>query len=177
LSIPTSSPRTTFPVLLRPRVARALGGGLATLACAVLLAPAAARAADDEAWIKYRQTVMSGIGANMGGIGDILKNGLPLTASIEHHANALVVSSHLIAPAFQQKVVAGATDAKPEVWSQPEKFEEAIAEMQAKAEALAKTVHDGRMDELGAAVKALGKSCGGCHDTFRKPKEESYKNK
>jgi cytochrome c556 len=33
------------------------------------------------------------------------------------------------------------------------------------------------MDELGARVKALGKSCGGCHETFRKPKEESYKNK
>jgi len=25
-------------------------------------------------------------------------------------------------------------------------------------------------------MKALGKSCGGCHETFRKPEEESFKN-
>jgi len=26
-------------------------------------------------------------------------------------------------------------------------------------------------------MKATGKSCGGCHDSFRKPKEESFKRK
>jgi cytochrome c556 len=26
-------------------------------------------------------------------------------------------------------------------------------------------------------VKKLGESCGGCHKPYRKPREESYKNK
>ena len=152
---------------------------IAILLCSagLLLAASAAQAADDEAWVKYRQTVMSSIGAHMGGIGDILKNGLPLTANIEHHASSLATSAALIAPAFEQRVTEGATDAKPEIWQDPAKYEKAIADFQKEAEALAATVRGGQMDQLGAQVKALGRSCGGCHKSFRKPKEESYKNK
>lgn len=167
---PSSSParrRSAGRVAMQTLCALALFG----------LAGPAAHAADDQVYIDYRQTVMSGVGAHMGGISDILKNGLPLTANIEHHASALAESSKLIAAAFEKKVVAGPTDAKPEIWQQREKFDEGIAKMQSEAEALAATVREGRMDELGARVKALGKSCGGCHETFRKPKEESYKNK
>ena len=30
---------------------------------------------------------------------------------------------------------------------------------------------------LVAQLKATGKACGSCHDSFRKPKEESFKRK
>ena len=33
------------------------------------------------------------------------------------------------------------------------------------------------MSKSKREMKALGKSCGGCHKPFRKPKEESFKNK
>ena len=143
----------------------------------VAFASTPALAADDEDFIEYRQSVMDSIGDNMEGISDILKNQLPLVPSIEHHANALADASRLIAPAFQQKVVAGATDAKPEIWQQPDKFAEAARLMGTEAEALAAAVKAGKTAELGERVKALGKACGGCHQNFRKPKEESYKNR
>lgn len=149
---------------------------VATLLLA-LLGSGVAQAEDDQAWIEYRQTVMSGIGAQMGGIGDILKNGLPITPSIEYHATSISQSAHLIAPAFKQKVVAGPTDAKAEIWSDPAKFQQAIDKMKSEADLLAAAVGEGNMDLVPGRVKALGQSCGGCHESFRKPKEESYKNK
>lgn len=150
---------------------------IAVFALVALLGASTAQAADDKAWIEYRQKVMSAIGSEMGGIGDILKNGLPLTGNIEYHALAIAQSSSLIAPAFQQKVVAGATDAKAEIWSDPAKFKQAIEKMQSEAELLAAAVGEGNVDQIPGRVKALGQSCGGCHESFRKPKEESYKNK
>ena len=82
----------------------------------------------------------------------------------------------LIAPAFKQRVTAGKTDAKPEVWQDWGKFEQAIADYEKAATALAGAAKGSDPAATGAAVKALGESCTGCHDSFRKPKEQSYKN-
>jgi len=131
----------------------------------------------DAAHIKYRQTVMDAIGSNMGGIGDILKNRLDLPGHLESHARQIAEGSRLIGPAFAKAVSEGATDAKAEIWVDKAGFKEAIAELEHKARALESAASSGDATAIGPAVKALGKSCGGCHKSFRKPKEESYKNK
>jgi cytochrome c556 len=130
----------------------------------------------DQAQIKYRQTLMGGVGANMGGIGTILKNQLNLPGHVESHARQIAESSKLVAAAFKANLSAGATDAKPEIWADWADFEKAIADLDAAANALADAAASGDGAAIGPAVKGLGKSCGGCHDSFRKPKEESYKN-
>ena len=113
----------------------------------------------------------------LGAIGDILKNGLPMMSNIGVHARALAESSLLIAPAFEKNISAGATDAKPEIWQQADKFNQSIDEMREAALQLAAAIDEGNTDQLGDRVKALGRTCGSCHKSFRKPKEESYKNK
>ena len=143
----------------------------------LLTATHAARAADDAAFVEYRQKVMSAVGANMGAISDILKNGLPFTGNIEQHAENLEGNAKLIASAFEKKITSGSTDAKPEIWQDWPKFEKAIRDFEEAASALEKAADGGDMAQVGAKVKALGKSCGGCHKAFRKPKEESYKRK
>ncbi len=40
---------------------------------------------------------------------------------------------------------------------------------------LAVVAQSGGMADIAAQVKALGKSCGGCHKPFRKPKAERFK--
>ena len=40
---------------------------------------------------------------------------------------------------------------------------------------LDKVTQSGDMAAIAAQVKATAKTCRGCHKTFRKPKEESYK--
>ena len=131
----------------------------------------------DAASVKYRQAVMSGIGTNMGAIGDIMKNQLDLPGAIAIHAGQMADSAALIAPAFKKKISAGATDAKAEIWQDWAKFEKAIADYKKAASDLQAAASGSDPAAVGGAMKALGKSCGGCHKPFRKPKEESYKNK
>ena len=52
-----------------------------------------------------------------------------------------------------------------------------VADFEKAARALEEAAEGGDMAAIGAGTKALGKTCGGCHRTFRKPKEESYKRK
>jgi len=170
-------------VLIQRRIATATSARvltrsafLALTALALFLAPAA-WAAEDSAYLDYRQKVMSGVGANMGAISDILKNGLPFTGHIEDHAEALAETAKLIAPAFEHRVVDGPTDALPKIWDDWAGFEKAIADFKDAAKALEDAADKGDMAAIGAKTKALGKSCGGCHRTYRKDKEDSYKRK
>lgn len=150
---------------------------LALVLVIALGAAPAARAADDAAYVKYRQKVMQGIGADMGAISEIMKNDLPFTAAIALHADRIADSVKLIPTAFEKNVSEGLTDAKPEIWQKPDEFKDKIRALGKAADDLEEAADDGDPDQLAVAVKALGKSCGGCHDEFRKPKEESYKNR
>jgi len=161
-------------LLSRPLLARALVLSLASL---LLVGVAQADSHEkDAARLKYRQSVMSIVGTNMGAIGDIMKNQLALPGAITNHAGQMVESAELIAPAFKREITGGPTDAKPEIWQDWAKFEKAIADYKEAAIGLQTAAASGDAEAVGPAMKALGKSCGGCHKPFRKPKEESYKN-
>jgi cytochrome c556 len=151
------------------------------LAAVLVLATAASVSADapEEADpnIKYRHKLMEAVGSNMAAIADIMKYGLDLPGHVENHARQLEQSAALIAGAFKTKVVEGPTDAKPEIWQDWAKFEQAIADYEKAAGEFATAAAGSDGEAIGAAMKALGKSCSGCHKSFRKPKEESYKNK
>jgi len=136
-----------------------------------------ARAAEDKVYVKYRQKVMTGVGADMGAISDILKYGLPYTAAIALHANRLGDAAALIPTAFEQKVTAGETDAKPEIWQKPDEFKDKIETLKKAAATLEEAADGADRDDIQVAYKKLGKACGGCHKAFRKPKEESYKKR
>lgn len=129
----------------------------------------------DAASVKYRQTLMSTIGSNMGAIGDIMKNRLDLPGHIQVHAGEMADSATLIAAAFKKNASSDATDAKAKIWKDWAKFEEAIADFKTAARNLEAAASGSDPAAVGPAMKALGKSCGGCHKPFRKEKEESYK--
>jgi cytochrome c556 len=141
-----------------------------------VIAPLSATAQpSDEGAIKYRQKLMAGVGADMGAIGDVLKYGLPLPGHVAAHAKLLSERADLVAAAFERKVSAGPTDAKPEIWQKPDEFRTKTQAMKKAADELAKVAAGGDAAAIGRGVKALGDACGDCHESFRKPKEESYK--
>jgi len=153
---------------------------VAWIAATLVLAAAPVRAADpaageDEAAVKYRQKLMSAIGGDMGAIGDILKYGLPFPQNIAVHAQNLARSASLIPSAFERRVVSGPTDAQPLVWEKHDVFLDKAKKLEEEASKLAKLGGSADPAALGKQVKALGDACGGCHEDFRKPKEESYK--
>jgi cytochrome c556 len=138
---------------------------------------ATVQAQDNEAFIQYRQKVMMSNGANMGAIGDILKNKLPYQSHITAHAEEIQRMSLLIPDTFKKDIADGKTDAKPEIWKEWDKFTAAANDMGREAAELAKVAQSGNMEAISAQAKKLGDACGACHKPFRKPKEESYKNK
>jgi cytochrome c556 len=150
-----------------------LGLGLACLAWPL----AGAQAQEDETYIQYRQKVMQAQGASIGAIGDILKNKLPYTGHIYVHAQDIQNTSKLIGEAFKKELAAGKTDAKPEIWKEWDKFVAAAEAMGQESGKLAEVAQSGNMEAIGAQVKKLGDACTNCHKPYRKPKEESYKNK
>lgn len=151
---------------------------IATTSLLVASAAHAQSAADaDHGAIQYRQKLMSAVGADMGAIGDILKYGLPFQTHVVAHAQSLSKHADLVAAAFERRVASGPTDAKPEIWEKPDLFLEKTRAMKAEADELAEVAAGAEATPaaIGKQVKALGESCGGCHESFRKPKEESYK--
>lgn len=151
---------------------------VATLALAA--GSARAQAADpkaDEAALKYRQSLMEAIGGDMAAIGDILKYGMNLPGHVAVHADSLAAHAKLVGAAFERKVTAGPTDSEPAIWEKPDEFAQKVKNFETETAKLAEVARGSDPAALGAQVKAVGKSCGGCHEGFRKPKEESFKRK
>jgi cytochrome c556 len=156
--------------------------GAASLAVAIGCLGAPTRAAEklnaeDMGTIKYRQSLMDAIGGHMSAIGDVVKYGLAYQDQVVRHAEMIEESAEMIAPAFERPVTQGPTDAKPKIWEKQDDFLQKAHALHDAAAQLAFIASSADPDTLAKQVKALGKACGDCHDSYRKPKEESYKLK
>ena len=134
-------------------------------------------AQSDEAFIQYRQKLMKSLGASMGAIGDILKNKLPYQNHITTHAKDMEQISTLIGEAFKKEIPHGKTDSKSEIWRDWNNFLSAARALGQESAKLAEVAQSGNIAATFAQVKKVGGACGGCHKPFRKPKEESYKQR
>lgn len=154
--------------------------GTAAFAAAALLLAGGASAQDeatraDEGALKYRQSLMEAIGGDMASLSNIVKYGLAHPGHAAVHADGLAARAKLVAAAFERKVTDGPTDSEPAIWEKPDEYKKAIEAFEAESAKLAEVAKNGDAAAIGAQLKATGKSCGGCHDGFRKPKEESFK--
>ena len=154
------------------RIAGSLGLAFALLVAGTASAQDGAKA--DEGALKYRQSLMESVGGDMASMGNILKYGLPFTANISVHADSLAAHAKLAKGAFEKKVIDGPTDAEPAIWEKTDEFAKGISDFEAATAKLAEVAKTGDPAQIGPQLKATGKTCGGCHDNFRKPKEESY---
>lgn len=132
--------------------------------------PAAAQFKKPEDAVKYRSSAFHLIAAHFGRINAMAQGKAPFDAKAAQ-INAAVLSTLAKLPwdAFPANSAnVGRTEAKPEVWSQPDKFKTASQELidnVAKLDAAART---GNLDQIKAAAGATGKSCKSCHETFKK---------
>jgi len=65
-----------------------------------------------------------------------------------------------------------ATDAKPEIWSDPVKFASAVKRLQVEATKFQTIAASGDVGAMKAQSQAVGGTCKGCHDSFRVPEEK-----
>jgi|APSaa5957512622_1039677.scaffolds.fasta_scaffold211218_1 cytochrome c556 len=133
-----------------------------------------ASAQDNAALLKYRQNLMKANGMAMGMIGSILKDKLSFTEQVASHALTVKMNMLLMEKAYAKKVTSGKTDSKPEVWAMWPKFKQAAANSAQAADALAVAAATGDPTMIFPKLKAVGQTCGACHQTFRQPKGKRF---
>ena len=141
----------------------------ATVAGIATALPAAAQFAKPEQAIKYRQSAMALQANHLGRLFAMANGKVPFEAKVAAEQIEIVAMlNKLQFVAFVDGSDKGDTRAKPEIWSQRDKFNAREAKSH---EDVAKLVAAGKMgdfEQIKAAVGAVGQSCKGCHDEFRK---------
>jgi cytochrome c556 len=131
--------------------------------------PAAAQFAKPEDAIKYRKAVMTLQAAHFGRIAAMANGRIPFDAKVAaENADILAVMVKLPFVAFVEGSDKGDTKAKPEIWTEKDKFAATGAKLQDEVAKLNAAAKAGNMDALKAAVGGVGQTCKGCHDQFRK---------
>ena len=131
--------------------------------------PAAAQFAKPEDAIKYRKAAFNVMATHFGRIGAMANGRVPFDAkAVVENAEIAAMMSKLPYAAFVAGTDKGDTKARPEVWTESDKFKAAIAKMQDEMAKLNVAAKTGNIDTIKAAVGDTGKSCKACHDAYRK---------
>lgn len=124
-----------------------------------------------EAAVKARQDFMKAQGADVKAITDYSK-GQGNQAAALAAANDLVARAPKIAALFVPGTSAtdfpGKTNAKPEIWSEMDKFKAIPTALQAEEVKLVEIVKAGNAQAVTDQLGAMGKAgCGACHGAYR----------
>ncbi len=138
----------------------------AAMALAVTAVPVSTvLGAEAEDLIKYRKNVMKVLGGHTGSLFAIAGSKAGDASHMEAHVRGLSAAAMMIKDVFPPESAEGETATKPEAWSDAEGFAAAVNKLE-EAAAGVQGAFDSNGD-MGAALKALGGSCKGCHDDYR----------
>jgi cytochrome c556 len=141
----------------------------AVVAVALGVAAGAALAqAKPEQLVKQRQAVMTLQGKYYGPMAAMAQGKVPYNADIvRRNATFLDNLTRMAWDGFDP----GTKDVKsatlPVAYEQPDKFKEAAARLENEAQKLYQVSRSGDEAAVKAQIGAVGKSCGGCHESFR----------
>ena len=128
-----------------------------------------------KAAVKARQATMDLYVFNLGILGAMAKGAVDYDADAAKAAagNLAVLSSMnqmaIWPPGSDTDTLGDVTRALPAIWAADSRAFEAGMALATSAAALSNVAGDG-LDALRGGIGAVGKSCGGCHDTYRQPK-------
>jgi len=141
------------------------------LALALLLCTSRvwAQFAKPETAVRYRQSALYVMGNLMQRIAAQLDYSRPNLETIRTSAALLDVLKTVPFEAFVEGTLdVGDTAAKPEIWTEPERFKKLTVEMQDRVASLNDAARSGDVAAIRAAFGEAGKACKSCHDDFRK---------
>jgi cytochrome c556 len=127
-----------------------------------------------QAVLKTRHDGFEAMGDAFKSIMDTLKAGGALDAELTAAAHEIDTHAGQIAewfPAGTGPESGADTEAKAEIWQQPEVFAEKREKLVMEAAKLAALADAGDAAGFAEQVKAVGGSCKGCHDNFREKKD------
>lgn len=145
------------------------------IAASLLVLPAiSAFAANPNPAFKLRHSNFEAMGKAMKGIFDEFKKPSANLATIKANSATLAQSAKKVGGHFPKGTGPGMgvkTEALPAIWEKPAEFKTATDRLVTTTTALQAAAATGDMAKIKAAAGAVGGSCKGCHDSFRKPKD------
>jgi cytochrome c556 len=136
----------------------------------VVAVPAAAQFRNADAAIKYRQSAMSLQGNHLARLFAMANGQVPFDAKVAAEQIDIVATlNRLQFVAFIDGSDKGNTRAKPEIWTEKDKFAANIAKSQEDVGKLVAAGKTGNLDQIKPALGAVGQSCKNCHDAYQKP--------
>jgi cytochrome c556 len=146
-----------------------LAVAVAVVAGAVTALPAAAQFAKPEDAVKYRKGAFTVMAAHFGRVAQMANNRIPFDAkAVASNAEIATMVSALPFAGFIEGTDKGETKAKPEIWSERDKFTAAATKMQDEMAKLNVAAKTGDQAAIRTAAGAVGQACKACHDTYRK---------
>jgi cytochrome c556 len=140
-------------------VALGAGTGFATLVMAQ---------AKPDVLVKQRQAAMTLQGKYFGPMAGMAQGKVPYNAdTVAFNTAMLDALSRMPWDGFAESTKGEKSAALPAVWSEPAKVKQAIDNFQSAVQALVKVSRGGDEASQKAAIGAVGKTCGGCHQDFR----------
>lgn len=146
-----------------------LPAGTLALAVALATAPAAGQFNKPELAVKYRQSALFLMGSHMQRIKAELSTSKPrlevLRASADLIDRLKTVPFEAFVPGTDE---VENTAAKPEIWTEPDRFKKLAEQMQDRVTELDNAARAGDVAALRSAFDETGKACKRCHDDFRR---------
>jgi len=124
--------------------------------------------AKPETLVKQRQAVMTLQGKYFGPMAAMAQGKAPYNADIVRRNAAFLDNlSRMPWDGFDPSTKDVKSAALPAIYEQPDKFKEAAARLENEVHKLYEVSRSGDEAAVKAQIGAVGKSCGGCHESFR----------
>ncbi len=120
---------------------------------------------------ELRQSVFKLLGSNMGPLGAMAKGKMPLDAKVvEKNANRINQLSLMIADYSRTDTskFTVETEALAKIWQESEQYTKAIDKLTLASTKLIAAAKTNDESAIKKAIGGVGKTCGGCHDNFKK---------
>ena len=131
------------------------------------LADASAQA-KPEVLVKQRQAAMTLIAKYWGPMGGMMQGRVPYDAAVvQRNAGYLEALDKMPWDGFAESTKGEKSAALPAVWEKPGEFKQAADRLQSEVAKLNQVAKGGDEAAVKAQLGAVGKACGGCHETFR----------
>jgi cytochrome c556 len=140
---------------------------IAALAAGITL-PAVAQFARPEEAVKYRQATWSVLNLHFTRIGAMTRGRVPFDGRLAlRDAEVVAALARLPASAFGPGTDLPNDHARPEIWTETQRFRELGDRMVAETTRLLTVAQTQDLDRLKAAYGAAANTCKECHDAYR----------
>ena len=140
----------------------------ASLALSLGVALDAAAQVKPETLVKQRQSAMTLIAKYFGPLGGMAQGRVPYNQQVvQRNVGYLDVLKDMPWDGFHESTKGVKSAALPAIWEKPNDVKQGIERFQGEVSKLAQVSKSGDEAAVKNQIAAVGKTCGGCHDSFR----------